>query len=38
MILLFVLIGSQIDFVVGVFMGPQDEEYQSKGFLGLRGN
>jgi hypothetical protein len=34
MCLLFVLIASQIDFVIGSFMGPQDDEEIAKGFVG----
>ncbi|KAJ9588117.1 hypothetical protein L9F63_018508, partial [Diploptera punctata] len=34
MVLLFVLIASQVDFVVGSFLGPQDDEEISKGFVG----
>lgn len=37
MALLFLLIGSQIDFIVGTFMGPLNEEQEAQGFLGLRG-
>ncbi|XP_076054160.1 bumetanide-sensitive sodium-(potassium)-chloride cotransporter-like isoform X1 [Oratosquilla oratoria] len=33
--LLFLLIGSQIDFVVGVFMGPQSDQAKAEGFTGL---
>lgn len=35
MALLFLLIGSQIDFVVGAFMGPLTEESEAQGFLGF---
>ena len=35
--LLFLLIASQIDFIVGVFMGPSDDASRSKGFVGLNG-
>ncbi|PNF22995.1 hypothetical protein B7P43_G10392 [Cryptotermes secundus] len=34
MCLLFVLIASQIDFMVGSFLGPQDDEEIAKGFVG----
>jgi len=34
MFLLFVLITSQIDFVIGSIMGPQDDEEVAKGFVG----
>ncbi|KAJ4451627.1 hypothetical protein ANN_03096, partial [Periplaneta americana] len=34
MCLLFVLIASQVDFVVGSFLGPQDDDEVSKGFVG----
>ncbi|XP_042219096.1 bumetanide-sensitive sodium-(potassium)-chloride cotransporter-like [Homarus americanus] len=33
--LLFLLIGAQVDFVVGVFMGPLTDEAASQGFVGL---
>ncbi|KAG0716781.1 Bumetanide-sensitive sodium-(potassium)-chloride cotransporter [Chionoecetes opilio] len=33
--LLFLLIGSQIDFVVGTFIGPQDDLQRAQGFVGL---
>lgn len=33
--LLFLLIGSQIDFVVGTFIGPQKLEHRAQGFVGL---
>jgi hypothetical protein len=35
--LLFVLIFSQIDFVIGAFWGPLEEVEQAKGFVGLSG-
>nr|ANU78813.1 Na+/K+/2Cl- cotransporter [Portunus trituberculatus] len=35
--LLFLLIGSQIDFVVGAFIGPQNDVQRSQGFIGLSG-
>jgi solute carrier family 12 sodium/potassium/chloride transporter 2 len=34
MFLLFVLIASQIDFVIGSFLGPQTDEEIAKGFVG----
>jgi hypothetical protein len=34
MVLLFVLIASQIDFVIGSFLGPQNDEEIAKGFVG----
>ncbi|XP_021936563.1 bumetanide-sensitive sodium-(potassium)-chloride cotransporter-like isoform X2 [Zootermopsis nevadensis] len=34
MCLLFVLIASQIDFVIGSFLGPEDDEEIVKGFVG----
>ena len=34
MFLLFVLIASQVDFVIGSFLGPQDDEEVAKGFVG----
>lgn len=34
MFLLFVLITSQVDFVIGSFLGPQDDEEKAKGFVG----
>lgn len=33
--LLFVLIFSQIDFVIGTFWGPLDAQEEAKGFVGL---
>uniref|UniRef100_A0A0P4WBS6 Na+/K+/2Cl-cotransporter n=1 Tax=Scylla olivacea TaxID=85551 RepID=A0A0P4WBS6_SCYOL len=33
--LLFLLIGSQIDFVVGAFIGPQNDLQRAQGFIGL---
>jgi hypothetical protein len=33
--LLFVLIFSQIDFVIGSFWGPLEDVEQAKGFVGL---
>uniref|UniRef100_A0A6A7FYV2 Na+/K+/2Cl-cotransporter protein n=1 Tax=Hirondellea gigas TaxID=1518452 RepID=A0A6A7FYV2_9CRUS len=33
--LLFLLIGSQIDFLIGAFVGPLDDESQARGFVGL---
>ncbi|CAG0890209.1 unnamed protein product [Cyprideis torosa] len=33
--LLFILIAAQIDFVVGIFIGPVDNEEKAKGFIGL---
>lgn len=33
--LLFLLIGSQIDFVIGFFMGPLDNLERSQGFVGM---
>ncbi|XP_071543225.1 bumetanide-sensitive sodium-(potassium)-chloride cotransporter-like isoform X2 [Panulirus ornatus] len=33
--LLFLLIGSQIDFVVGAFIGPLDDDEKARGFVGL---
>ncbi|XP_047501721.1 bumetanide-sensitive sodium-(potassium)-chloride cotransporter-like [Penaeus chinensis] len=35
MALLFLLIGSQIDFVIGFFMGPLDDLERAQGFVGL---
>nr|QGP72204.1 Na+/K+/2Cl- cotransporter [Penaeus monodon] len=35
MALLFLLIGSQIDFVIGFFMGPLDDLERSQGFVGM---
>jgi len=35
LLLLFLLIASQIDFVVGFFMGPQSEEEKAQGFVGM---
>jgi hypothetical protein len=37
MCLLFVLIASQVDFVVGSFLGPQNDEEIAKGFVGYNG-
>lgn len=37
MALLFLLIGSQIDFVVGAFIGPMDDEQVAQGFIGFDG-
>jgi len=34
MVLLFVLITSQVDFLIGSIMGPQDDEEIAKGFVG----
>jgi hypothetical protein len=34
MFLLFVLITSQVDFVIGSFLGPQDDDEIAKGFVG----
>jgi hypothetical protein len=34
MCLLVVLIASQIDFMIGSFLGPQDDEEIAKGFVG----
>ena len=35
LLLLFLLIASQVDFVVGCFMGPQDDTEKAQGFIGL---
>ncbi|XP_043223696.1 solute carrier family 12 member 3-like isoform X1 [Amphibalanus amphitrite] len=35
LLLLFLLIASQVDFVVGCFMGPQDDTEKAQGFEGL---
>jgi len=34
MFLLFVLITSQVDFVIGSILGPQNDEEIAKGFVG----
>ncbi|XP_069156705.1 bumetanide-sensitive sodium-(potassium)-chloride cotransporter isoform X3 [Procambarus clarkii] len=36
--LLFVLIGAQVDFLVGAFMGPLDDLETAQGFVGLNGH
>ncbi|KAK3851518.1 hypothetical protein Pcinc_041839 [Petrolisthes cinctipes] len=33
--LLLLLIGSQVDFVVGAIMGPQGDEQEAQGFIGI---
>ncbi|XP_018008645.2 bumetanide-sensitive sodium-(potassium)-chloride cotransporter [Hyalella azteca] len=35
--LLFLLIGSQVDFVIGAFVGPLDDTERAQGFVGLSG-
>ena len=35
LLLLFLLIASQVDFVVGCFIGPQSDEERAQGFEGL---
>ena len=37
MFLLFVLVAAQVDFIVGTFLGPKDDEKRAKGFLGYSG-
>lgn len=37
MFLLVVLIAAQVDFIVGSFIGPVDEEEKAKGFIGYNG-
>jgi hypothetical protein len=32
-----VIVGAIVDYVVGVFMGPQTEEQYARGFVGLNG-
>lgn len=34
MFLLVVLIAAQVDFIVGSFLGPIDNEEKAKGFIG----
>ncbi|KAL7639645.1 UNVERIFIED_CONTAM: hypothetical protein RMT77_010147 [Armadillidium vulgare] len=36
--LLFLLIASQVDFLVGAFMGPVDDKERSRGFVGFDGD
>lgn len=37
MFLLVVLIAAQVDFIVGTFIGPVDNEEKAKGFIGYNG-
>lgn len=37
MFLLLVLVASQVDFIVGSFIGPINNEEKAKGFIGYDG-